>query len=404
MARIIKFLPILTLIILIACSGGFAPEKAGPDAVYTSAAKTAVAFLTETSVARTKTAISWTPTPDITATPLPDAAVLPEAAEYVNGMCYFFWDELPEIANFPLMDQRIEGERCISAGDTFAILGQLNNCEFLKVQNQNGEQGWIVGPASNQGVIQFNKTCAELPAIYQRPQNGAYTGYGHSLLFLRDSNVPHGGANIFESRFFTQEAPWWWCNVSPCLVPDMYLGVVTIMNYLDTDALVILSPYFSENASPIFTSSQTMYIEASQTVSFPICDEVRLNKALNTWGTANDAGGGDLGGVRCFGYSDTGQYRIFAISGQNYDDIDHRFVDKPIYWSTTFILKVEQPIATHSFHGKVRVYFGVRDSPAKYYTIDSNIIILHPENSQAYFENNNVYGLAPISPGEFPSP
>jgi hypothetical protein len=109
-------------------------------------------------------------------------------------------------------------------------------------------------------------------------------------------------------------------------------------------------------------------------------------------------------GVRCFGYSDTGKYKIFAITGKNYDDNDHHFDDKAIYWSTPFILEVNQPIATHSFHGQVYVYPGNRSALAKYYTIDSNIIILDPENSEGYFENNNIYGLAPINPNEFPSP
>lgn len=385
MVRIVtSLLPIILISFLLSsCGGQLSSTQVDPEMVYTNAAETAAVLLTETSVAGTKTAISWTPTPDVTSTPIPDAVVIADTSD----TCYPIWDDLPQEYQTTLI-MRGEGE-CLSVDDSFTILGQLNHCEYLKVHTAGGVEGWIRGPAfpDVSSAIHFNKTCDEIKAIYLRPQNGSYTSYGNSLLF--------GSTNVLELKYFLQES-FYWCSVTPCFISDIYLGVLRVFNYTDSDAMLILSPY-DEHFAPLF--SQAMYIQAGQAVDFPICNE-SVNRSIRPWVTPEDLNPAD---VHCFAYSDTGQYRVFATTGQDWDDVDNHFDNSPLYWSISTVVKVSKPVATHPFRGNVEV-FGWRSLLSDYYSIDYDIVVIHPDNIEEYYENNRIYGLGTVSQDEFPSP
>ena len=80
MTRLIKYFLISLSIVKVSSCGGQPTTQPNPDAVFTSAAETAAARLTETSVAGTNTALSWTPTPTETATSTPTLTPIPTLA------------------------------------------------------------------------------------------------------------------------------------------------------------------------------------------------------------------------------------------------------------------------------------------------------------------------------------
>lgn len=357
--------------------------------------KTAAAHTTQTAIAWRPTQ-TLAPTSVVTPTPLPDIVVV--GGTDINQFCFPIWQEFPKVESFPVIGDIPEirynpiwgmrdtsvDQQCISSGDSYSLIGQLNHCEFLKIRTTSGEEGWILG-FKNFGSevlgseVLINKKCEDIQALYPRPLNGSYTSFGNSLLFA--------SVNILDSVVFDQ-GTFYKCNTSSCGAGNMYLGVIRIFNYTDTDAVVILSPYY-ETMDSIPRASQKMYIHAGENVSFPICEEITTNKALGTWiSTSTDTGGSSIRpGIRCFAYRSSGLYKVYAITGHDYDDVENNFDDKPIYWSTSYILEV------------------TKDASINY---DLDVIVIHPDSTQEYFTDNGatgaVYELMPISQEEFPHP
>jgi len=351
-----------------------------PGTIFTSAAQTAVAYVTGTAAAWTPSPATWTPTPAFTATPVPDALV-----SDMGDTCYIIHEEIPGENSIPIIRMGHHSEDCLWTGDTVTILGQVNNCQFLNIRTSAGLEGWIFGPMVSSN-IQFYKTCDEVQAIYQRPKNGAYALYGDSMLF--DS------VNVLDLKYFLQDT-YYWCSVVPCLSPHMYLGVLRIFNYTEYDALVLLIPYH-ENTIPDF--SQAMYVQADEAVDFPICDEDPLNRALRPWLDPGDMQPAD---VKCFAYSDTGQYRVFATTGMNWNDTSQRFDSSPLYWSISTVLRVSEPVATHHFTGNVRV-IGGHSRLGDYYELDYAVVVIALENTVESFTNGKLYSLGPAAADSLP--
>lgn len=96
-----------------------------------------------------------TPLPTATPTPppLPDAVISAEALPVYEG---------PSIDYDPL--------GALPTGMKVEVLGQLDDCAWLKIQAPEGLQGWVSGHTIN---LKLNLECAEIPLGAYRPLNGA---------------------------------------------------------------------------------------------------------------------------------------------------------------------------------------------------------------------------------------
>ena len=119
-------------------------------ATLTASAPTATVNPTETpTLAPTGTPL---PTPTLTPLPIVPAVVKSTALNFREG---------PD-TTFPV----IQG---LKEGDKLSVVGQTDNCSWLKVTLENGATGWVKG---NTDLVDLKVDCKTIPAANYRPTNG----------------------------------------------------------------------------------------------------------------------------------------------------------------------------------------------------------------------------------------
>jgi hypothetical protein len=119
-------------------------------ATLTAAAPTATVKPTDTPTLSP----TGTPMPTLTLTPLPTvlALVKSTALNFREG---------PD-TTFPV----IQG---LKEGDKLSVVGQTDNCSWLKVTLENGATGWVKGSPD---LVDLKVDCKTIPAATYRPTNG----------------------------------------------------------------------------------------------------------------------------------------------------------------------------------------------------------------------------------------
>jgi hypothetical protein len=174
-AKLFILLSTLTAALLCCCACG----TTSVDQVATETAIAGKIYATLTASAPTITpepTITPPPPPTITPasspTPMPQAQVQSGALNLREG---------PGVG-FP-------GIQMLKGGDSVTVLGQLNNCDWLKVHTAGGKEGWLKG---GPGFIKLPVACDGLPHGTFRPLNGALVLDQRTLRGLGRLTVDNG--------------------------------------------------------------------------------------------------------------------------------------------------------------------------------------------------------------------
>ena len=150
-----KIFPCIWIVCL--CLTACAPSQAQMRATETRIAGNIYATLTASVPIITPTPIpsatpTITPFPTLTSQPLPQTTVKSQVLNLREG---------PD-TSFAV----VEG---LKNGDQLSILGQYQNCTWLKVSLQNGDTGWVYG---NPSYVDLPPDCTKIPDGTFRPLNG----------------------------------------------------------------------------------------------------------------------------------------------------------------------------------------------------------------------------------------
>ena len=115
-----------------------------------------------------------TPFPTLTPKPLPQTSVKSQVLNLRDG---------PD-TSYPVLQG-------LNNGDQLGIMGQYQNCAWLKVSLQNGTVGWVYG---NPSYVDLPANCATIPDGTFRPLNGTIILDKRSGLGNNQINVDNGTA------------------------------------------------------------------------------------------------------------------------------------------------------------------------------------------------------------------
>jgi len=154
-------IPVTLLVLVIFLSACSTPVKVDLQATETQIASNIFATLTASAPTAT---VNPTETPTLapTGTPLPTSTLtpLPIVPAVVKSTALNF-REGPD-TTFPV----IQG---LKEGDKLSVVGQTDNCSWLKVTLENGATGWVKG---NTDLVDLKVDCKTIPAANYRPTNG----------------------------------------------------------------------------------------------------------------------------------------------------------------------------------------------------------------------------------------
>ena len=154
-------IPVTLLVLVIFLSACSTPVKVDSQATETQIASNIFATLTASAPTAT---VNPTETPTLapTGTPLPTPTLtpLPIVPAVVKSTALNF-REGPD-TTFPV----IQG---LKEGDKLKVVGQTDNCSWLKVILENGATGWVKG---NTDLVDLKVDCKTIPAASYRPTNG----------------------------------------------------------------------------------------------------------------------------------------------------------------------------------------------------------------------------------------
>ncbi len=159
------------------CLAGCAPSPEQMRAIETRIAGDIYATLTASVPSITLTPIpsltlTITPFPTLTSRPNPQTAVKSQVLNLRDG---------PDVSFAVLQG--------LKNGDQLSILGQYQNCNWLKVSLQNGTIGWVYG---NPSYVTLPENCQTIPDGTFRPLNGMLILDMRGGLGVNQINVDNG--------------------------------------------------------------------------------------------------------------------------------------------------------------------------------------------------------------------